>query len=98
MRDLFIMILWVNRCKFRMEGSDFMGVIYLLQHTYRDKNHEDTKYIGLFSDKEKVNEVIEKLKEKPGFEKFPDGFLVSEMILDKIYWEKCFFDIDLDCS
>ena len=67
-----------------------MEIFYLLQHRYRTEDHEDIKYIGLFSDEKAMNNTMEILRNKPGFNKFPEGFFVSEMILDKIYWEDGF--------
>lgn len=68
-----------------------MEKVYLLEHCYVNDEYEDTKYMGVFSDKKKAREALEIIKQRSDFNKFPDGFLVSEMILDKIYWEKCFF-------
>ena len=73
-----------------------MEKVYLLEHYYEDDEHEDTKYIGVFSDKKKAKKALKKVKNKPGFNKFPEGFCISEIIINKSSWAEGFIYYESD--
>lgn len=66
--------------------------VYLLQHSYKYELDEDmkianTKSIGIYSSRQKAEEVIEQYIVKQGFRRFPKKcFLISEYVLDESYW------------
>jgi len=63
-----------------------MESVFLLHHTYEDKDHEDIKLIGVFSTREAAEHAMLKVKNEPGFRDYPDGFEISEYEIDKPGW------------
>lgn len=70
--------------------------IYLLQHNYEYEILEDIKanetlIIGIYSSKQKVEEVKEQYKFKKGFSRYPENcFYISEYTLNENHWTKGF--------
>lgn len=64
-----------------------MQKVYYLHHT-RDKGteDEDDKKIGTFGSYQLAEEVINRIKDKPGFIDYPNDFYIDEYIIDKDYW------------
>ena len=81
-----------------------MDKIYLLQHSYEKKYKgelfDETKTIGIYSTKEKAEEVVQKYKNIVGFKNHPvDCFYISEYPIDKDHWSEGFVyfeDIEAD--
>lgn len=67
--------------------------VYMLQHIYHTEESEETKIIGIYSTKERALEAIERLKTKPGFIDYPEGFEVEIYILDRDEWEDGFVTV-----
>ncbi len=75
--------------------------VYKLEHVhilYDDV--EDTKFLGIFSTKEKAEDAMQILAKQPGFKDFPkliggddieEGFYITEEVVDEIsYWKEGF--------
>lgn len=45
------------------------------------------KSIGFFSSATDAEEAIKELKIQKGFNNYPDGFCIIELILDEIVWD-----------
>lgn len=75
-----------------------MDKVYLLHHCYDkygDGECEEAKFIGVFSDMEIVNRIIDEYIDLPGFNSFDrNAFIVDEYELDKEYWTEGFFEND----
>lgn len=71
-----------------------MEKVYLLEYCYENNGYEDTKYIGVFSDEKKAKEALEMIKEKFGFNKFPDEFCISEICINVSSWNEGFIYYD----
>ena len=67
-----------------------MNTVYLLEHHYEDDTHEDTKTIGIYSSRENAMDAKNRKLKYPGFSKYPDGFFISEIQLDKDLWSEGF--------
>ncbi|MCY9593663.1 hypothetical protein PC41400_08830 [Paenibacillus chitinolyticus] len=67
-----------------------MITVFLLQHSYEWNENENTKIIGIYSSKEKVEAVIEKYKELPGFKEFPNDFYIDAYRVDENEWTEGF--------
>ena len=61
--------------------------VYMLYHINERK---DEKLIGFLSSKEKAENIIKELVEKPGFKDCPNGFRIKTMIIGKDYYTKGF--------
>ncbi len=60
-----------------------MTIIYSLRHEYETANGEDEiKEIGLYSTRQRAEEAIARLREKPGFCDRPEDFVILESVLD----------------
>lgn len=67
-----------------------MKKVFLLEHFYEERDHEDTKTIGIFSSLEKAVAAKNRKLEYPGFCQYPDGFIISEIELDRDLWSEGF--------
>jgi len=61
--------------------------VYMLYHVNERK---DEKLIGFLSTKEKAENIIKELVEKPGFKDYPNGFKIKTMTIGKDYYTKGF--------
>jgi hypothetical protein len=61
--------------------------VYVVQHVHASEgNTEDTKFIGVYSSRDKAHAAVERLSRTPGFSDAPDGFCIDEYQLDKDQW------------
>ena len=76
-----------------------MTRVYIVEHTYiTHQGTEETKMIGVYSSELEAHRAVKRLRTKPGFAQYPDGFAVGPMVLDQDYWGDGFFDPDKDES
>ena len=71
-------------------GISIKQKVYLLYHSYEEDGEEDSKLLGVFSSKEKAQEVIKTHKLLPGFKDHLEGFLIDEYLIDKSEWNEGF--------
>ncbi|MCY9591353.1 hypothetical protein PC41400_09015 [Paenibacillus chitinolyticus] len=67
-----------------------MKTVFLLQHSYEINQIEYTKTIGIYSTRDKAQDVINKYKELPGFKEYPEDFYIDEYHVDKNEWQEGF--------
>jgi homoserine kinase type II len=68
-----------------------MNTVFDLWYVRGYSNREDTElHIGVFSAQEKAQAAIEQLRQKPGFQEWPDGFEIHEIALDHVTWPEGF--------
>ena len=61
-----------------------MASVYVVQHVHsRDDDHEDVKFIGVYSSRENADAAIARLSHQPGFSEAIGGFSVDEYPLDR---------------
>ena len=75
--------------------------VYILWHYYEydidglDLNLDAIKAIGIYSSKQKAEEVKERLKPKPGYNKYPeDCFYIDRYRLNEDHWTEGFITWD----
>jgi hypothetical protein len=51
-----------------------------------EDGHEDVKLIGVYTSEELAQAALERVRNQPGFQERPDGFVISEVRLDKDSW------------
>jgi hypothetical protein len=57
--------------------------VYLLEHVHEfDDGHEDVKLIGIYTSEALAVRAKEHRVTQPGFCDLPDGFVISEQVLD----------------
>jgi hypothetical protein len=65
--------------------------VYLLWFTRERDVGEDTELlIGVYATEEDAKAAIERLKDKPGFVRYPQGFQIHDHILGKDSWTEGF--------
>jgi len=61
--------------------------VYIVQHVHQAPNgEEDIKLIGVYSAEASAQRAIARLRLKPGFRDYPDGFHVGCHELDRDQW------------
>lgn len=65
-----------------------MKSVFILQHSYElsESGEKDTKFIGVYSSREKAQAAIERLSLQPGFKDYPDYFYIDEYEIDQDDW------------
>ena len=71
-----------------MSDLDDMASVFILQHTYElsETGEKETKFIGVYSSREKAQEAIRRLSLQPGFQDFPEHFYIDEYEIDRDNW------------
>jgi hypothetical protein len=65
--------------------------VWLLWFEQERAEGDDTELlIGVYRTQEAANAAINRLRGRPGFRDYPEGFNVYEQILDKDHWEEGF--------
>lgn len=77
-----------------------MKFAYVLQHSYEvgeDGSFDEVKLIGVYSSKEKAEQVIRRYIILPGFKDYPiECFHISKYEIDKDQWTEGFINWDED--
>lgn len=64
-----------------------MEKVYLLHHIRdEDTDDEDVKLIGVYSSYELAEKAQNRVKDKPGFVDFPEGFSIDEYKINRDGW------------
>jgi hypothetical protein len=65
--------------------------VFLLWHNFEIELETDNDtLIGVYSTKEKAERALGHASSLPGFSDYPDGFEISEYLLDQNYWPEGF--------
>ena len=71
-----------------------MNLLYRLTHEYEVEENDEIysiiTEIAIYSSFEKARRGLEKFRSQPLFLKYPDGFEISEIEVDKCYWSEGF--------
>ena len=60
-----------------------MSVIYLVQHENIENDYiEEPRMIGIYSSEELAKEAVERAKKLSGYSDYPEGFQITEYLLD----------------
>ncbi|MBM7129975.1 DUF7336 domain-containing protein [Dyella mobilis] len=71
-----------------------MTSVFVLHHTYGNSESETYKLLGVFSSDASAQSAILKYLRLPGFIDYPDGFEVTEYLIDEAQWIEGFgFDL-----
>jgi hypothetical protein len=65
----------------------------MLWHSYQpdpDVDHDEEKFIGIYSTEEKAKAAIARLRTLPGFRDYPDGFEIHRQRVDATGWNEGF--------
>jgi homoserine kinase type II len=67
-----------------------MDSVFLLWHVRKVEGNEDELLIGVYSTEEEATAATERLKGKPGFVDYPDGFQIHPHRLNRDSWTEGF--------
>lgn len=71
-----------------------MDSVFILWHINRiNEEDEDEKLIGVYQSEELAKAAIQRLADKPGFSKTPEGFMYDKYELNKDHWETGFIEV-----
>jgi hypothetical protein len=64
-----------------------MESVVLLWHVHeRADGHDDEKLIGVYRNESDARAAIDRLRDKPGFREFPEGFKYETCLLNRDGW------------
>lgn len=67
--------------------------VYLLWFVAKeDEQNDNGLLIGVYQSEAGAKSAIERLRSKPGFEKYPEGFQIHPRDLDQDSWNEGFVD------
>jgi len=69
-----------------------MEQVFLLWHVVERVGADDEKLIGVYRAEAGAKAAIERLRDKPGFTDFRDGFLIDPYELDGDHWTEGFVE------
>jgi hypothetical protein len=68
-----------------------MTDVYIVQHCRDlDDGSEDVKFIGVYSSTEDAEDAVDRLRQKPGFFAYPDGFSIDRYEIGRDHWSEGF--------
>jgi hypothetical protein len=67
-----------------------MDSVFLLWHVHEVESVEDSKLIGVYRSEEDAKSAIERLKDKPGFERTQEGFTYEKYLMNLDHWTEGF--------
>lgn len=68
-------------------------ILYILWHSYQpnpEVDHDEEKFIGIYSTEEKAKAATEQLRTQPGFRDYPDAFEIHPQQVDATSWDEGF--------
>ena len=68
-----------------------MDCAFVLLHERSDTEH--VKLIGVYSSEAAAKAAIQRLRLKPGFSDYPEGFTIDAYEFDKDHWTEGFVDL-----
>src|SRR4030088_1886966 len=78
-------------------NEEIMTGAFVVFHEYEDKNgDEQTKFIGIYTTKEKAVAAVDSLRMMPGFADCPSGFSIEFHTFDRTGWTEGFVHIASD--
>jgi len=65
--------------------------VFVVQHLRESSDGtEDVKFIGVYSSAPAAQTAVERLRSKPGFCEYPDGFSIDRYPVDQDHWTEGF--------
>lgn len=71
-----------------------MRNVFVVQHEHEWRGGKEVKLIGVYANRADAEAAIARLRSKPGFCKFPDGFSLDEFVLGRDHWTGGFSTTD----
>jgi hypothetical protein len=68
------------------KSGESMEVVFLLWHVVEMDGLDDEKLIGVYRAEPDAKAAVERLRDKPGFADFRDGFQICPYELNRDHW------------
>jgi hypothetical protein len=73
------------------EISQNTQTVFVLQHVYeKDSGEEEIKFIGVYTSAALAKEAIVRLQDLPGFQFYPEGFVIDQYPINQDHWTEGF--------
>ena len=63
-----------------------MATVFVVQHSYEEGEHEETKFMGVYASVGDAEEAITRMRELPGFKNHREGFTISACEVGQDHW------------
>ena len=70
-----------------------MQTVFVVQHSYEDGEHEETKFIGVYASVADAEEAIARMRELPGFRHHRHGFTINACVVGQDHWTDGFVSL-----
>lgn len=67
-----------------------MDAVFLLWHVHTLQGNDEELFIGAYSSENDARAAIDRLRDKPGFVNYPDGFQIHPYKLNLDHWTEGF--------
>ena len=67
--------------------------VFVLQHEYEQWGRDSSFFVGVYETREEADAAMMRIRTKPGFRNWPDGFTVDEYALGEDHWTEGFSTI-----
>jgi hypothetical protein len=70
-----------------------MRTVFVLQHSYEDGEHEETKFIGVYATVADAEAAIARVRDLPGFRNHRDAFTINAYEVGQDHWQEGFVSL-----
>jgi len=67
-----------------------MATVFVVQHSYEEGEHEETKFIGVYASVAAAEEAVTRMRELPGFKNHREGFTINACEVGQDHWTEGF--------
>ena len=70
-----------------------MRTVFVVQHSYEDGEHEETKFIGVYASVADAEAAVARLRDRPGFRNHRDAFTINAYEVGQDHWTEGFISL-----
>ena len=70
-----------------------MRTVFVVQHSYEDGEHEETKFIGVYASVADAEAAVARLRDRPGFRNYRDAFTINAYQVGQDHWTEGFVSL-----
>ena len=70
-----------------------MRTVFVVQHSYEDGEHEETKFIGVYASVADAEAAVARLRDLPGFRNYRDAFTINAYEVGQDHWTEGFISL-----
>jgi hypothetical protein len=73
--------------------NQVMQTVFVVQHSYEDGEHEETKFIGVYASVADAEQAVARMRELPGFRHHRYGFTINACVVGQDHWTDGFVSL-----